>query len=73
MITCIPCIFLETGVMWLRLRHGVKVKEGLAPDETGYSRIMQPVKSLEELQGDFFLSHLILSGYYMYIPLMLTL
>lgn len=40
-----------TGVMWLKLRHGAKVKEELELDVIGFWRTMPLVKLLEEQRG----------------------
>ncbi|KAL6500002.1 hypothetical protein OROGR_027912 [Orobanche gracilis] len=42
-------IWVTARVMWLRSRHGAKVKEELARDVIGFSKIMLLVKSLEGL------------------------
>lgn len=42
--------------MWLKLRLGVKVKDGSVLDVIGLSKIMLMVRSLEGLQGAFFFS-----------------
>lgn len=41
------------GVMLLRLKHGVKVKEGLGPDVIGFSKILPLVQLLGEQPGNF--------------------
>ena len=43
--------FCQTGVTWLRLRHGATAKEELGPDASGLSEITPMAKSLVEQQG----------------------
>ena len=45
--------FCQTGVTWLRLRHGATAKEELGPDAIGLSEITPMAKSLAEQQGAF--------------------